>query len=143
MTIQKLHYVSILLYCMAIGYSGSPFLGLSTINPKVLNFFRFVLLSIMPLSEPTGNSFVWSPRHLYYKCVICLKKDFLGVPEQPLFIALCKKNFLNAFFRLPVEKQVELIPSVLSSIEAKPTMHQVSTNNALQVTNNRSVHGVI
>jgi len=30
------------------------------------------------------------------------------------------------FPRLPVEKQVELIPSVLSSIEAKPTMHQDS-----------------
>jgi proteasome component ECM29 len=31
------------------------------------------------------------------------------------------------FPRLPLSRQIELVPSVLAGIEAKPTMHQVQT----------------
>ena len=39
--------------------------------------------------------------------------------------SLGRSNLLPFLLRLPVEKQVELVPSVLAGIEAKPTMHQV------------------
>ena len=35
------------------------------------------------------------------------------------------KHITIHLFRLPLEKQMELIPNVLAGIEAKPTMHQV------------------
>ena len=56
---------------------------------------------------------------------ICDVTDIRRISALRIAGSLGRSNLLPFLLRLPIEKQVELVPSVLAGIEAKPTMHQV------------------
>ena len=90
-------------YTILWGYSGT-FLGFFINKSKSIKFFSILFLGDAAITIPNRKQFLFGSS-LYHKCVKNgFQKDYLGVPDQPLYISPYSEMFLNANFNTLIMK---------------------------------------
>ena len=90
-------------YTILWGYSGT-FLGFFINKSKSIKFFLFFFWGDAAITIPNRKQFLFGSS-LYHKCVKNgFQKDYLGVPDQPLYISPYSEMFLNANFNTLIMK---------------------------------------
>ena len=90
-------------YTILWGYSGT-FLGFFINKSKSIKFFSILFLGDATITIPNRKQFLFGSS-LYHKCVKNgFQKDYLGVPDQPLYISPYSEMFLNANLNILIMK---------------------------------------